>query len=528
MAAATGCAPLVDPQRAADEERSVVSAPVERGGELVIGLESEPDVLDPTLASTLVGRQVFAGMCEKLYDTDADLEVVPQLAAELPEISADGLTVTIPLREGLRFNDGTEFDAAAVKTSLDRHRELPGSVRSTELEPVERVAAVDARTVRLELSRPYAPLAAVLADRAGMILSPARLDELGDDFGRDPVCVGPFRFVERVAQDRIVLERSDDYYAADEVPLDRLVYRAIPDDTIRLANLRSGQLDVMTEVGPDDVATVSNEDGLVLLNQPSVQYMGISVNIANADGVGEPARPAEGALAEDARLREAFALSLDRATVNEVVFSGLYQPACGPIPPSSAFATDSTQECPPFDPDRARELVAQTGAATPVPVELMVPNDPINLRLGQVVQAMAAETGFSVRLRPTEFASSIDAARAGDFEAYVSGWSGRPDPDGNIAQFYLTGGAQNYSGHSTEETDALIRAAAAETDPERRTERYADLVPRLRDFNSVIYLYRNRIYAAHDADVAGVTVYPDGIVRIRTAGYVAGGASRGE
>lgn len=134
---------------------------------------------------------------------------------------------------------------------------------------------------------------------------------------------------------------------------------------------------------------------------------------------------------------------------------------------------------------------------------------------------MAGEAGFDVRLRPTEFASAIAEAQAGDFEAFIVGWSGRPDPDGNIAQFYLKGGGNNYSGYFTEETDRLIQEAAAENDLDRRKERYNELVPRLRDFNSVIYLYRNRLYAAHGADVAGVVVYPDGIMRVRTAGYVA-------
>ncbi|GAA3732676.1 peptide/nickel transport system substrate-binding protein [Spinactinospora alkalitolerans] len=518
-----GCAPLVTPQEATAPEQSVVEAPTRSGGELVVGLDAEPDALDPTLAGTLVGRQVFASMCEKLYDTGTDLSLVPQLAADLPRLSDDGLVATVPLRTDAVFNDGTEFDAEAVKTSLDRHRELSGSSRGTELSAVRNVEVVDDHTVRIELSRPYAPLTSVLADRAGMIMSPEQLDELGEDFGRHPVCVGPFSFVERVAQDRIVVEKSDLYYGADEVELDRITYRAITDDSIRLANLRSGQLDAALQINPNDVATVSTEDGLELLSQPSTQYMGITVNIRNSDGVGEEPGQVEGELARSDELREAFALSLDRAMINEVVFSGLYAPACGPIPPTSEYATEETQACPDFDPDRARELVAESGADTPVPVDMMIPNDPTNLRLGQVVQAMAAETGFRVRLRPTEFASSTAEGQAGNFETYVVGWSGRPDPDGNIAQFFTEGGSNNYSGYATEETDRLIREAAAENDPERRKELYSDLVPRLRGFNSIIYLYRQQIYVAHTDEVAGLQVYPDGLLRLGTAGYVAEG-----
>ncbi len=519
-----GCSPLVDPQQVASEERTVFDEPIRDGGELIVGLDEEPDALDPTLASTLVGRQVFASMCEKLYDVNANLELVPQLAADDPEVSDDGLRVTIPLREDdVRFNDGTVFDADAVKQSIDRHREMPESVRATELDAVEEVEATDDSTVVLHLSRPYSPLQAILADRSGMIMSPAQLDEKGDDFAQEPVCVGPFEFVERVAQDRIVLQRSDDYYARDEVRLDRVVYRGIPDETTRLANLRAGQLDVVQEVGPDDVAEVSNENDLRLLNQPSTQYMGITVNVGNANGVGEETRQPDTPLAAEPQLREALSLALDRETINEVAFSGVYQPACGPIPPISEYATEDTLACPDHDVERAKELVAESGADTPVPIELMIPNDPVNLRLGEVIQAMAEEAGFAVSLRPTEFATSIAQAQAGNFDAYVQGWSGRADPDGNIGQFHLQGGTNNYSGHHTEETDQLIQDAAAETDTEKRKELYDELVPKLRDANSIIYLYRNQLYNAHHADVAGVVTYPDGLIRVDRAGRVAQG-----
>lgn len=512
----SSCTPLVNPEEIAEEDRTVVPGQLEEGGELVVGMDQEPDALDPSLATTLVGRHVFDAMCEKLYDIDEDLELVPQLAAGQPEVSDDGLEVTIPLREDeILFNDGTAFDAEAVKQSLERHIELPGSVRATELEAVEEVEAPDDSTVVLHLSREDGPLQATLADRAGMVMSPDAMDELGEDFAQDPVCVGPFDYVERVAQDRIVLEQSDYYYDSEDVLLDRLVYRGIPDGTIRLANLRSGQLDVIQEVDPHEVAQVEEEDGLHLLSQPSLQYMGITVNVLNADGVGNEPRQAE-----YPELREALSLALDRETINDVVFSGVYRPACGPIPPISEFASDETQGCPDHDPERAAELVEESGAEAPVQIELMIPNDPTNVLLGEVVQSMAGEVGFDVQLRPTEFASSIATAQAGDFEAYVQGWSGRVDPDGNIAQFHIEGGGNNYSGYFTEETDELIAAAAAETDTDRRQELYDELVPQLQEGNSIIYLFRNRLYNAHHDGVAGVEVLPDGLIRLSGAGHV--------
>src|SRR5947208_4124056 len=138
---------------------------------LRIGLAEDPDVLDPTLARTFVGRIVFAGLCDKLFDLDEKLNIVPQLATS-HEWSADNKALIIKLRSGVTFHDGEKMDAAAVKFSLERHKTMTGSNRRGELAPVASVDVVDPQTVRLNLSAPFAPLLAQLADRAGMIVSP--------------------------------------------------------------------------------------------------------------------------------------------------------------------------------------------------------------------------------------------------------------------------------------------------------------------------------------------------------------------
>lgn len=237
-------------QGGGNTEQQLRAGEARQGGELTIALAEEPDVLDPSLALTFVGRIVFSSFCEKLYDVNQDLDIVPQLAADLPEISDDGLTVTIPLRDGVKFNDGTQFDAEAVKTSLERHKSIPDSARASELTPIEKIDAVDETTVRLTLSEPFSPLTAVLADRSGMVMSPTQLEKLGADFGDEPECVGPFDFVERVAQDRIVLKKSRYYYDRDLVNLDGLTYRIIIEPNVRVSNLRSGDIDVAERIKP--------------------------------------------------------------------------------------------------------------------------------------------------------------------------------------------------------------------------------------------------------------------------------------
>src|SRR5499427_2620163 len=219
---------------------------------LRFGLAEDPDILDPTLARTFVGRIVFAALCDKLFDIDDKLNIVPQLA-ESYTWSPDGKALTIKVRPGVTFHDGEKLDAAAVKFNIERHKNMQGSNRKGELAPVSSVDVVDPSTVRLNLSAPFSPLLAQLADRAGMMVSPKAAQAEGDKFGAKPVCSGPFRFVERVAQDRIVLERYTNYWNKGEIHLDKIVYQPIVDATVRLANLKSGQLDFIERMAASDV-----------------------------------------------------------------------------------------------------------------------------------------------------------------------------------------------------------------------------------------------------------------------------------
>src|SRR5271169_5262309 len=178
---------------------------------LRIGLAEDPDVLDPTLARTYVGRIVFASICDKLFDIDEKLNIVPQLALS-HETSADGKEVTIKLRPGVKFHDGEPLDAEAAKFSLERHLTMQGSFRKPELAALDHVEVVDPLTVKLILKSPFSPLIAQLTDRAGMMVSPKAAKEAGEKFGLHPVCAGPYKFVERVQQDRIVVEKFANYW----------------------------------------------------------------------------------------------------------------------------------------------------------------------------------------------------------------------------------------------------------------------------------------------------------------------------
>ncbi|MDP2702180.1 MAG: ABC transporter substrate-binding protein, partial [Candidatus Rokubacteria bacterium] len=256
---------------------------------LVVALNQDPDILDPTPSRTYVGRIIFAQMCEKLYEIDENLKIFPQLAADMPAFTDGGKTVTIKLRPGVTFNDGTPMNAESVRYSLDRHLNMKGSNRRSELESVTTIEVVDPLTVRLKLKRPFSPLVAILADRSGMPVSPAAANKLGDKFGTAPVCVGPWQFLERISQDRIVLEKSPHYFDKGAAKFDRLVFRIIPDDNVRLANLRSGDIDMMHQVGPTDAANLRKEAKVEVSSVTGIAYSGITINLHNKNG--KPPKP---------------------------------------------------------------------------------------------------------------------------------------------------------------------------------------------------------------------------------------------
>src|SRR5256885_2250534 len=277
------------------------------GGTLTVALDSDPDALDPTLARTFVGRMVFLDMCEKLYDLNAQLQIVPQLAASLPTFSADKETVTIKLRTGIEFNDGTPFNAAAVKESLDRHKTLKGSVRASELAPVTSIDTSGDSTVILHLTDRYSPITAQLADRSGMIMSPKQLDALGDKFATNPVCVGPFMFKDRSAGDHITVTKSPFYYGKKNVHLDAITWKIITDPAARAANLRSGDVNVSEGIASTDLQSITNDKSLQLVKSTSIGYQGITINIGNSKGLGKlPYANTRTAIAKSADLRKAF------------------------------------------------------------------------------------------------------------------------------------------------------------------------------------------------------------------------------
>jgi len=472
---------------------------------LRIGLAEDPDVLDPTLARTFVGRIVFAGLCDKLFDIDEKLQMVPQLATGY-EWSADSKTLTLKIRPGVTFHDGEKLDAAAVKFNIERHKTMAGSNRRGELAPVATVDVVDPMTVRLNLSTPFSPLLAQLSDRAGMMVSPKAAEAQGDKFGTKPVCSGPFKFVERVAQDRIVLEKYAGYWNKDAIHFDKIVYTPIPDATVRLANLRSGQLDFIERVASSDMEKLQGDKKLKTTRITEIGYQGLTIN------VGKSEKAQQNPLGKDPRVREALELSLDRQGLAQVVMDNEAQVGNQWVAPSNAWYAKNVP-APKRDVERARALLKEAGVTRPS-FTLMTPTTSDAQRLAAVIQAMARDAGFDVKIQATEFATSLNMADKGDFEAYVLAWSGRPDPDGNLFSFHGCKQPLNYAGYCDAQTDALLAQSRATRDPAERKKVLEQIAARVLKERPIIYLYHRNWLWAYNAKLGGVRGLPDGLLRV--------------
>ena len=474
-------------------------------GTLNIGLRQDPDVLDPTLGSSYVGRVVYAAMCDKLFDLDTRLNVVPQLARSYEYESPTRLVIR--LRDDVVFHDGERMDAEAVRYKLNRDLTIQGSMRVGEINAIQTIEVVDPLTIRLILKEPNAPLLVALTDRAGIMISPKAAEAAGREFGQRPVCAGPFAFASRVVNDRITLRRFAQHYDAANFHFDQIVYHSQPNSSVRAANLRAGSLDLVEQIVPNDVAAIRGDQRLRLVVGDGLAYTGINFNIANGAN-------ANTAIGRDKRVRQAFELSVDSAALNQVVFDGLYLPTVQANPPSSPFFFPDLQP-PARDIARARALLREAGVTAPVPVVITVTNSPDQQQAGEVIQAMAAEAGFQVTLKVMEFASSLQAGYAGDFQAYLIGWSGRADADGNMWQLLHSRGTFNYGRWKNEEADALLDAARRPTNPAERRALYAKFWAIQRDELPLMYLWTAKNIVGLKASLEGFELVPDGLIRVR-------------
>lgn len=470
---------------------------------LRIGLNDDPDALDPTISRAYTGRLVFAALCDKLFDVTPELKIVPQLATGY-EWAVDQRSVVIKLRPGVKFHDGEPFNAEAVKFNIERHINTAGSFRKAEIGQISGVDVVDELTVRLNLSQPLVPLLAALTDRAGMMVSPKAARALGDKFGTRPVCAGPYRFVERVAQGKMVFERFADHWDKVNVHIDRVEFVPILDSTARLASLRSGDLHMIERASPTDLPQIRGDSRLKVTGVPELGYQMIPLNVNNG-----PKAKTLG----DVRVRQAIDLAIDREVLIQTVFNNEYIPGNQWVAPTNPYY-NAKFPVRKRDVAKARQLLKEAGQPN-LAFTLIVPPERDRQEAAQIIQAMLAEAGITMTIQTQENVTMLTNGRKGEFEAYFTFWSGRPDPDGNVFTHNTCKGAQNDSRYCNAEFDALVTKARQTPDPAERKKLYDAATEHLMRDLPRLHLWHRRVFTGYSARLTGFTPYPDGIIRLR-------------
>jgi peptide/nickel transport system substrate-binding protein len=473
------------------------------------GLDSDPPNMDPHRSTAAVDRQVFQNLYDKLVDTDANLTVVPMLATSWA-ISPDGRTVTFRLRQGVRFHDGTPFDANAVKYNFDRMQDpkFP-SARRSEIQPVQKVTVVDGSTVALALEKPYSPLLYVLTDRAGMMVSPAEAQKAGTNFALHPVGTGPFSFVEKVPQDHITLQRNPNYWVKGEPYVERIIYRPFPDDNARVANLKSGDVDIINVVPLPQVKSLTEESKrpgarFRLLERGAFAWQGIWLNVTRP--------PFDNKL-----LRQAFNATIDRNVIANTVLQGAAYPAYSFFP-NGTPAYDPTWKIPPRNLALAREKLQAAGRPNGFEFTMLTLPGEQQQAIAQAVQSMASEAGIQAKIQIVEFGTMLHETDTLMHQAALLGWSGRPDPDFDIYPFVTQSGIGSFNdaGYTNPRVQTLLDAARLLNDMAQRRRAYREVTQILADDVPYVWLYFPKEYKLVSTRVQGFVHVPDGMMRFRT------------
>jgi peptide/nickel transport system substrate-binding protein len=453
----------------ADTSGPPATSAEERPEDTVAGPEGEPDLdaafvygypitvsrLDPHRASISQDATTLFPVYDRLVHLAPSGELIPGLA-ESWEFSEDGLTLTMQVRPNVRFHDGAELDAEAVKANLDRGKSIEGSSVATDLAALESVTVVDPMTVALNLSRPNVAILGSLADRAGILVSPKALAE-GVDLDAHMVGAGPYRMVSHVSGDTTKYERNDDYWDTERIPkVKTLEVRVVADDNARLNAIRTGQLSATT-VSARQVEEVEQIGGLRLIPSTELQYTYIVQNRARANQ-------------DDLRVRQALLHALDREGICQNLLEGRCLVTDQPFPPGY-FAYDESlpQILYPYDPDKARALLADAGVDG-LSLSMLIPAGlPTYPEIAEVIQAQWAEVGVEVELRPTDPSSLGEVMFAQEqADTMLAGWGGRPDPAMTMFQRAAPDAFANPGGGTTDTMVELLDRVTTTIDPAER------------------------------------------------------------
>ena len=474
-----------------------------RGGTLRIGWIPAAKTLDPHYSVEFSERYVCYMVFNTLVALDKGFNVVPELARAW-QVSPDGKRVTFQLQRGVKFHDGTDFNAEAVKWNIERILDPQNkSPQRAPLEPaIASVTVVDPNTVAIDLKKPFAPLLAALAERPGFIVSPTAAKQMGQDFGQRPVGTGPFKFVEWVRDSQVTLERFPDYWEKGKPHLDRVIFRVVPDPTVRLTMVRTGEVDIATDVDAKDIPGIRNEASLRISEmKPAARWTALQWR------VDEPPF-------NNKALRQAIALAIDRNEIRDVLLRGFGEAARGPVSPGLWWSDPAFQGIQ-LDLELAKKKLAEAGHPNGFRAKFVVENTPQWIRQTELLQAQLQKINVSLDVEPVNPADAYSRIVQKKTNWTHTRWAQRADPNGLLYILFHSKGNANTTGYSNPKVDELLDQASAIYEVERRRPLYYQADRLITDDVPYVFLNYTAEFAVMGRKVQNWSWIPDLIPRFR-------------
>ncbi|WP_079523616.1 ABC transporter substrate-binding protein [Solibacillus isronensis] len=478
---------------------------------LVFGRGADSVSLDPGIVTDGESFKVTQNLFETLLNFgEQDTTINPGLAKEW-EVSEDGLTYTFQLQEGVKFHDGTDFNAEAVIKNINRWKGgkeedfyyFNSMFKAEGEDIIKDVTAEGDYTVVFTLSRPQAPFLKNLAMSPFGIGSPTAFEAAGDKFGDNPVGTGPFKFTEWKRNDSITIEKFEDYWQEGFPKLDKVIFRSIPDNSARLNELMAGNIDLADGINPSDGKTVEGDSTLQLIERPSMNigYLGLTNTRAPFD---------------NKLVRQAVNYAIDKQAIVDAFFEGRAEVAANPMPPSISGYNDAISPYP-YDPEKAKSLLAEAGYdgkeielwAMPVPRPYM----PDGAKVAEVIQKNLEDVGIPSKIVTFEWATYLEKAKNGEADAFMLGWTGDNGDADNFIYTLLDKDnilSNNYAYYTNEEVHSLLIQAQSETDENVRNELYKKAQEIIHDDAPWVPLAHSTPLLAAKAGVNGFLPHPTG------------------
>jgi len=477
-----------------------------RGGTLRVGISGDWGTLDPAHYTNVNERQIFYSIYSPLFALDSSFAIRPGLV-QAWTISPDGLRVTFHLQTGVRFQDGTPFDAAALKFNIDRMlNPATGSAFRTILAPIKEVRVVDPATLELTLSAPFTPLLAWFTEGPGFVSSPAAINKWGDQYALHPVGTGPFAFVEWVKNDHIALKRFDGYWEKGLPYLDGVIYRPTPDETVKMADLRAGSLDVIDTVPAREQRAVHDDPRFRTIPLAGTRWPMIRLNNAIPPF-------------NNKALRQAASYAVNRDQIVTAIYFGQARPAYGPISPVYRQYYDPSISRVGYqtDIDKAKAKLAEAGQPRGFSFTLEIPTSPEQARLAQLIRAQLAEAGITANIQAYDPTTLQDRITGKRYQAVIGSWTPRPDIDGTMYNHFSTKGNVNSVSYNNPAVDALFEKTRVIPDGPERVRLYRQIQRLVVEDAPWVFLVFENLMIGMQKQVQGVPAIPDSMMRLKAA-----------